>query len=160
MEIPNPEETERVWLTALEDQKSKGVANVNTMLEKGRALTPEEIVAALNYLHALDQYFARYVPTADALSALGRPSLGQRLLQVRQDIYQSIDVCSNMYRSAVDFRSNWEVMQREAAADATRSLYEANMHTQGVYDQLNREQMLVNEGVPYSEALLLSRLPR
>jgi hypothetical protein len=160
MDIPNPSETERVWLTALEEESSKGVTNVKTMLEKGRALTPEEIVAALNYLHALDQYFARYMPTAGALSGLGYPSLAQRLEQVRQDIHQSIDVCSDMYRSAVDFRSKWETMQRDAATAATQTLYETTMHTQAVFDQMNREQMLVNEGVPYSEALLLSRLPR
>ena len=77
MDIPNPPETERVWLTALEDANRKGNADVRTMTQKGRALMLEEIEAVLNYLHALDQYFCRYVPTADALSGLGRPSLAQ-----------------------------------------------------------------------------------
>ena len=49
------------------------------MTQKGRALMLEEIEAVLNYLHALDQYFCRYVPTADALSGLGRPSLAEQL---------------------------------------------------------------------------------
>jgi hypothetical protein len=160
MDIPKPPETERAWLVALEDEYRKGLANVRTMTEKGRALMPEEIVAVLNYLHALDQYFSHYVPTADALSGLGRPSLAQRLAQVRQDTYQSITIYSDMYRSAVDFRSNWEKLQREAAVAKARRFSEANARTQAVYDEMNRMWELIHQGVPYHEALLLSRLPR
>lgn len=65
----------------------------------------------------------------------------------------------SMYRSAVAFRSNWQQMQADAATAATRAMMQANLHTQAVYDQLNREQNFINEGVPYSQAALLSRLP-
>jgi 5'-deoxynucleotidase YfbR-like HD superfamily hydrolase len=159
MDIPNPPETERIWLNALEEENQKGFANLRAMTEKSVALTPEEIVAVLNYLHALDQYYSRYVPTADALSALGHPSLSQRLVQVRQDMHQSIAIYGDMSRSAVDFRSHWDQMQRETATAVTQSIWQTTMHTQSVFDQMNRLQALINEGVPYYEALLLSRLP-
>jgi hypothetical protein len=159
MEIPNPQETERVWLNALDEENRKAVANLREMTEKGRALTPEEIVNALNYLHALDQYYSRYMPTADALLALGYPGLSQRLPQIRQDIHQSITIYSDMYRSAIEHRSQWERMQRETALAVTEGMRQSLMHTQSVFDQMNRLQSLVNQGVPYHVALLLARPP-
>jgi hypothetical protein len=125
------------------------------MTQKGRALTPEEIVAALNYLHALDQYFAMYVPTADALSALGRPSLSQRVAQVRQDIGQTIKIYSDMYRSAVEFRSRWDQMNRDTWAQINQGLLQSAQHSQAVFDKWWCIQNYLNKGVPYNEALLL-----
>ena len=98
MNIPNPPETERVWLQALEEAYAKCLGNYKTTLQTDRALTPEELVAALDSLHAFDQYCSQYVPRADALSALGRDAPVRRLAQVRQDISQAIAVCSDMYR--------------------------------------------------------------
>jgi hypothetical protein len=159
MDIPNPPETERVWLNALEDASGKCLANATAMMETGRSLTPEELVAALNSLHMLDQYCSQYVPTADALSVLGRPALAQRLAQVRQDIAQGITICSDMYRSAIKFRTDWQTLQHDAATAATQGIWQSTMHTQSMFDQMNRMQNMMNEGVPYAQALLLSHLP-
>jgi hypothetical protein len=161
MDIANPPETERVWLAALETENAKGVANLKNMTGAvaGRPLTPEEIVAALNYLHVLDQYFSGYTPTAQALAGLGLPSLGQRLAQVQQSLHDSIEVFGNMYRNEIASRSNWQQMQADAALAVTQSMMQTNMHTQAVYDQMNREQALINEGVPYAQAIVLSRMP-
>jgi hypothetical protein len=145
-------------LNALEESNRQGTANVQAMTQKGRALTPEEIVAVLNYLHALDQFYSNYVPTANALSALGRPGLSQRLAQVRQDIHQAIDIYNEMYRSTVEYRSRWDQMQRDTAAQVNQAIWQTTMRTQAVYDQMFRQQALINQGVPYSEALLLSKL--
>jgi hypothetical protein len=122
-------------------------------------LSPEQIVAVLNYLHTLDQYFCGYLPTAESLASAGLPALGQRLAQVQQNLHQSIDMFGNMYRSAVAFRTNWQQIQSDAAAAVTQSLMQTNMHTQAVYDQMNREQNYINEGLPYAQAVALSRMP-
>lgn len=159
MNIANPVETERTWMNALEQDNTKSVGYIKGMTEKGRALTPEEIVAVINYIHTLDQYFSKYVPTADALSGLGHPALSQRLTQVRQDLSQSLAIYNDMYRSAEQFQSQWRQTQMQAQAEMFRSMQEAHAHTQAVYDQMNRLNSLVNEGVPYNEALLLSRQP-
>ncbi len=35
MDIPNPPETERVWLSAFEDANQKSIATMKAMTEKG-----------------------------------------------------------------------------------------------------------------------------
>lgn len=159
MNIPNPPETERAWLNALEENNRLGITNVQVMTQKGRALTPEEIVAVLNYLHAMDQFYSKYVPTADALLALRRPGLSERLAQVRQDVHQAINLYSDMYRSAVGYRTMWDQMQRDTALQVNQTISQTAMRTQAVYDQINRQQALINQGVPYWAAVLLSRPP-
>lgn len=157
MDITNPQETERAWLTALEQAVNKQLADVNTMTQRGRWLAPEEIVSVLNYLHSAGQYFSSYLPTANALAQLNYPRLSWRLGLVQQDLRQSIDIYADMYRSAVNHRAMWGQIQRDAAADITRTLMETNGRTRAVYDQCNRLQVLVNQGMPYSVALVMSQ---
>ncbi len=157
MDITNPQETERAWLTALEQAVNKQLADVNTMTQRGRWLAPEEIVSVLNYLHSAGQYFSSYLPTANALAQLNYPRLSWRLGLVQQDLRQSIDIYADMYRSAVNHRAMWGQIQRDAAADVTRTLMETNGRTRAVYDQCNRLQVLVNQGMPYSVALVMSQ---
>jgi hypothetical protein len=157
MEITNPQETESAWLTALEQENRKGLANVNTMTQKGRPLAPEEIVAVLNYLHSVDQYFSSYMPTANALAQLNYPRLSSRLTEVQQDIHQAIETYGDMYRNAVNYRTMWGNIQRDTAIDVARTLTDATAHAQSVYDRNNRLQALINQGVPYTDALILSQ---
>ena len=159
MNISNPQETERVWMAALEEESSKITTNVDAMVAKaqGQPLTPEEIVAILNYYHASDQYFFGYVPTANALAELNYPRLSERLAQVRQDIQQSIASYSGMYRDAVNFRSEMEQLESSTQARMTQMMAESAAYTSAVAHQTASMYNLTLQGVPYDEALALSR---
>ena len=72
----NPEETERVSLDTLEKNNRNGIANVRAITEKGRTLTPEEIVAVLNSLNDLDhRHYSTYASTAARLVGSRAPEL-------------------------------------------------------------------------------------
>jgi hypothetical protein len=55
-----------------------------------------------------------------------------------------------MYRNAVNFGSQWEQMQRDTATAVTQSIWQTTVHTQSVFDQMNRLQALINECVTLS----------
>ena len=161
MDIPNPEETQRVWLTGLDEEDKKVNAYLRDAFKnanaQGRPVAPEEIVAVLNALHAADQYLSSYVPTANALAELNHPRLSERLAQVRQDIHQSIDIYSDMYRNAVSYRTQWEQIQRDTHARVNQMMAQSTAYANALNFQNNQLWLLVHQGVPYAEALALSR---
>jgi hypothetical protein len=99
----------------------------------GISMAPEEIVAVLSYLHAVDQYFMLYKPAAQNLSARGFPAASQRLLEIFQEIESRINVYGDMYKSTTDARSNWDKIQADAAIQVRKNWFDAMQHSQSVF---------------------------
>lgn len=155
----DPAGTESEVLNKLEQYDRTAKANVSaiTSILQKRPLTPQEITSLINYMYAVDQHFSIYLPIGDTLSSVGRPTLSQKLTQIRQDIKQAIDKYSDMYQSAVQHGYNLNAIQQEAAVQANNTLLDATMHTAAIYEQLNRQQALLNEGASYWDAVFLSQ---
>ena len=154
-----PEETERAWLTALEEQNNKLMAHVTTMANRaqgqGPPLTSKEIDDILNYLHGIGQHFSTFLPKANELAALNYPRLSQRLTALRQDLQKDIAVYSDMYRKAeIEGTKRWGIVQ-DVNTDTTNTIREVNTRQQSAFDKQNCIWNYVNQGVPYAEAVLL-----
>jgi len=153
--------TEAFYEIQLQAANNRLQANMDSILlrAKGRALTPEEIVALLNCLHAADQCCSSYAPTAETLSVGGRPNLSQRLAQMQEDMHKAISMYNDMYRSAGQVRSDWQKMHNQVRAEVTQGILESTIYASSIYEKTFRMQTLINEGVPYGEAFLITHPP-
>jgi len=152
---------ETLYLNQLEAAVQKEFQQIQTYVNQHSPnLGPAEIIAVLNNLHAWEQYFFQYDAWARYLSSVGLSRLSQRLVQVRSDLQGSIQVFSQMYQSAVRTQADIARIQMEGNNYVTQSLMEMNARTRAVYDRMNELNRLVNEGVPFAQAEILSRMPR
>jgi hypothetical protein len=152
---------EAFYLNKLESEVQQELQQVQTYVQQhGPGLGPGEIIAILNNFHAWEQYFLSYDAWARYLISVGLPRLSQRLGQIRADLQGAIQVYSQMYQSAVQHQANIARIQNDANTYVTSTLMEMNARTQAVFHRCNEMNRLVNEGVPFGMAELISRLPK
>jgi hypothetical protein len=156
-----PADYERFYLSKLEGECQQEYQQLQTyMSQHAHGLSPQEIVAIINHLHAWEQYFLQYEPWSQYLSKSGLPRLSARLSQMRSDLQGAVQIYSQMYQSAVKNQADIAKMQADASRQYTETLMEMNARTQAVYNRCNEMYRLVSNGYPVDVADVMSRIPR
>jgi hypothetical protein len=104
VDVTNPEERERVSFDAIENFAKKTLDELRFLTETAKyPLRPEQISWLRTYLdNARQQLDSTFGPVAEALSAVGRPRLAQRLSEIRRDVEQSALTYKDMYDSSLE----------------------------------------------------------
>ena|SRR5579871_3313829 len=149
---------EQHYLSRLEAENQQISAYLAQSL---RQFTPEEIFPVIQYLQSWVQYLQTYEPLTQSLAAAGRPQLGIRVANMRNDLQGAIGIYSQMYQSAIGFRNQIFQIQTSANQECTRMMMETNAHTQQVFNRsAEMYNMVVNRDYPMWAADLITRLGR
>jgi hypothetical protein len=157
MYISNPAQTHSQWLAAFEYEAQATLNVLARSQQTARPMVEAEIRSMLGYLQTRDQLYMQYLPTAEALVGRGFPALLQQVTAARADLGGAIRIYSEMLGDAIRHQSNLGRIVTDARTEVTRDIMESNAHTRAVYDEINRVNNYVNEGVPYAMALWLAR---
>jgi hypothetical protein len=110
-------------------------------------------------LQRRDQFYCQeHLATAQELSIKGYPKLLQRLTEVRQEVAKMQQIYTEMFQDARMHEARRAQIVGTTQAEINAILAQINANTRTIYAQSNELSGLVNAAVPFSWAMLISRM--